>query len=65
MTKIVKLSSVQKRTLRKLTNKWQSPYELSESIGTLDSLVSKHLAIRKYEQGYLFFPRSAIMYRIK
>ena len=58
------LSNTQKHALQKLTSSWKCPYELRESIGTLDSLVRKGLAIRKYGMGARFMPRNETYYKL-
>jgi len=58
-----KLSKNQQRVLNKLTDKWQSAYELQESRKTLDSLANQGLIQKWRDNGYLFCPRIAIKYR--
>ncbi len=63
----MKLSKIQERTLEKFgkSNEWVSAYELQESIGTLESLLDKNLIEIKHSVGDMFFPRTAIEWRLK
>jgi hypothetical protein len=60
-----KLSPTQERAMAKLTQEWQSAYELRESLATLGSLVRKGLAEVKHGYGSMFLPRAEIKYRRK
>ena len=51
-----KLTDSQKKTLDKLTNEWQSSYSIKAGRMTLDSLVHKGLAERRYPVGSIAFP---------
>lgn len=57
-------TKAQKRALLKLTDEWQSAYELQETIPTLEGLVRRKLAEKKLETGYLFMPHNSIMFRL-
>lgn len=60
----MKLSPSQQKALAALSDvEWKSAYDIQVSISTLDSLVKKKLATRKIEQGHMFSPRTAIMFR--
>ena len=61
----MKLSVPQQKALNKLTNEWQSPYDLHVGLNVLDALVNRGLAERKRELGYLFSPRTNILFRKK
>jgi hypothetical protein len=54
----MKLTVVQQKTLDKLTHEWQSSYSLKAGRGTLDALVSRGLADRRYPLGSRAFPRT-------
>ncbi len=58
-----KLTPLQAETLERLTNKWESSYGLQARLDTLDALVKRGLAERKYELGSMAFPHSSIKYR--
>lgn len=59
------LSKTQEYALSKLTNEWQSAYDIQNSLGTLKSLVKLDLAEIKVQTGHLFFPRSCTFFRLK
>ena len=61
----MELSRVQERALMKLScNKWQSPYDLEESIVTLNILCHKGLAKKRGygKSGMCFSPRTIFEY---
>lgn len=61
----VKLSKTQERALSKLSYKWQSAYEIGESIATLNALVRHGLAKSKTDElGYMYSPRTAIYFKV-
>lgn len=61
----MKLSPTQQRALSKLTNEWQSVYELKESLPTLNALCQRGLAISyRGGLGSLFNPRVGIAFRL-
>ena len=61
----MKLTKAQERAKAKLTNEWQSAYDLGESLQTLRRLVACKVAIVKRDSpGDVFFPRSAIKYKL-
>lgn len=62
-----KLTQYQSAALAKLTNEWQSAYELKFSIATLDNLYRRGLADRRLENGATFpgFERTSTKYRLK
>lgn len=43
----------------------RSPYELQESIATLDALVAMGLAVREAGLGSTFDPRTGLKYRLR
>ncbi len=59
----VKLSQAQQRAYDKLTNKFQSAYDLQEYLNTLDILVSKGLADSFKGFAAFFFPRGGWLYK--
>lgn len=61
----MKLSKAQQRAYDKLTDKWQSAYELQERIVTLDILVTKGIADCYAGLGAVFFPQNGMKYRRK
>ena len=61
----MKLSETQLRAMGKLHKvAFLSAYELQESLSTLDSLVSRGLAVRHLERGAVAFPRTGTCYRL-
>jgi hypothetical protein len=61
----MKLSVPQQKALNKLTDEWQSSYELQVRLNTLYVLVDKGLVERKSLVGYMFSPRNNILFRKK
>jgi hypothetical protein len=61
---MMKLSKLQKEALERLTNEWQSAYELGFRLGTLNSLADRGLAKRNYGPGSYAFPRSGIKFKL-
>lgn len=63
----LKLSKTQLRAFKKLikVGGWVSPYDIKESIGTLNSLFHRDLCKRKYELGSMAFPRNETYYKSK
>lgn len=63
----LKLTPIQKRAFRKLVKArgWVSPYDIQESINTLDSLFRRGLVNRKYELGSMADPRTGTYYKSK
>lgn len=61
-----KLSVVQERALAKLTYTWQAAFDLGETIGTLNSLANRELAIHRDEtlDGEVISPRVRNYYRL-
>lgn len=63
----IKLTSAQKKAYNKLqkTKDWMSPYDLRESMGTLNALERKGLIrVRGYGRlGAMFSPRTTIEYK--
>ena len=60
-----KLTPTQESAYRKLTNEWQSGYDLQESMATLDALVKKGYA-KSSGHGSLssvYSPRTSILYK--
>jgi hypothetical protein len=51
-----KLTDSQQKALDKLTNTWQSRHTLRVGRNTLDSLVERGLADRRYPLGSIAFP---------
>lgn len=60
---IESLSGVQRMILGKLTDKWQSAYELRASLATLRALEREGLAKSKETLGSMFSPRVNILWR--
>ena len=60
----MKLSKTMKRAYQKLSVNWMSAYELGERLPTLDGLVKRGLADRKFELGTLFSPTVHTKYRL-
>lgn len=60
----MKLSKLQEQALGKLTNEWQSAYELGFKLCTLNSLADRGLAKRNYGLGSYAFPRSGIKFKL-
>lgn len=60
-----KLSAVMERAQGKLTDEWQTPFMLGESILTLEALVERGLAKgRGYQKlGAIFSPRATLEFR--
>ena len=62
----MKLTKSQERAKWKLTREWQTPYDLKESIPTLDGLLNRGIAERRFAtMGVGFSPRNSIYYRLK
>jgi hypothetical protein len=61
----IRLSKAQQRAYDRLTDEWQSAYELQERLDTLDILVTKGLADCYAGLGLRFFPQRAMKYRLK
>ena len=59
------MNILQERALDKLTYQWQSAYDLSEKINTLNALVRMGKAEVKREIGSETFPKSMTFYRLK
>ena len=60
-----KLTKAQERAKGKLTTEWQTAYEIQETIPTLEGLVSRNLAVMKYDLGSYFSPRTSIYFKLK
>ena len=60
----MKLTKAQERSAGKLTDEWQSAYELRESLPTLEGLVARKVAERKRSELWsVFLPMSQIWFR--
>jgi hypothetical protein len=59
----MKITDTQVRALNKLTDKYQSAYQLQEKLNTLNSLVKLKLAQHITSRGSLFFPRTSNLYK--
>ena len=62
---MMKLTKAQERAKAKLTDEWQCPYEIKESIPTLEGLVSRKVAVMKRDQlGGMYSPRTSIWFKL-
>jgi len=62
----MKLTKAQERAKAKLTNEWLTPYDLQESIPTLEGLVRRGDAVMNREMlGSMFSPRTALSFKLK
>lgn len=65
LERIMKLTKAQERAKAKLTDKWLAPYDLQESITTLNVLVRRGVAVMKRDMlGSMFCPRTALNYKL-
>lgn len=62
---MIKPTKAQQRALAKLTNEWQSAYQLKETIPTLEGLFRRGLAEQLLDKGYLMMPHNQIKFRLK
>lgn len=58
-----KLTPTQVEVLSRITEMWQSAYELQASRATLNALVKKGLVQRRGGLGAILDPRTSIQYR--
>ena len=60
-----KMTKAQERAKAKLTHDWQCAYETKESLPTLEGLVARGQAEMKSNRMAVYYPRSAICFRLR
>lgn len=58
-------TQAQQRALFKLTDQWRSAYDMQERLTTLNALVRRGVADRRYLAGSMFFPRIQIEFKAR